>query len=404
MHYAVVGGGFSGLLAAYLLEKKGKKVTLYEKEEILGGHCRTIVNKDIYGEIGTVFSFSDHIKELLIELDVDYRERYTYRNFLDDHFSKSQHISFEALQTVIKDLSRLQKLIQGQYPATENMNYGYIPKDLLQPLDQFLMINNLHSIHSLISPMLSSFGFGCISDIPAYYALNIFTVDTILSFIKGEKLLFVNKGMSEIVHRFSQNISDIRYSVAVEEIETKDHKVLIKTPYGQEVYDQVLITAKLSDPILRDDFYRQAMEEITTNPYFTCAYEIENQKIVTTYYKPHLGKTEKIQFFHIFKQNNKCILVAYAYGLLNPHLVKRITGDIEKSGVKIKRLITTKQWEIFPHVPGEVLRENFYSDLLAHQRKHRIKFIGSLISKPSISNLCASVKGEVNELCAVDEV
>lgn len=395
MHYAVVGGGFSGLLAAYLLEKKGKKVTLYEKEEILGGHCRTIVNKDIYGEIGTVFSFSDHIKELLIELDVEYTERYTYRNFLDEDFSKSEHVSFETVQLIMKDLSQLQKLIQGHYPATENMNYGYIPKDLLQPLDQFLMINNFHSIRSLISPMLSSFGFGCISDIPAYYALNIFTVDTILSFIKGEQLLFVNKGMSEIVHKFSQNISDIRYSMTIEGIETKDNKVSIKTPYGQDVYDQVLITAKLPEPILKDDFYRQAMKEITTNPYFTCAFEIENQKIVTTYYKPHLGKTEKIQFFHIFKQNNKCILVAYAYGLLSRDLVKRITADIEKSGVKIKRLITTKQWEIFPHVPGEVLRENFYSNLLGHQSKHRIKFIGSLISKPSISNLYASVKREV---------
>ena len=401
MHYAVVGGGFSGLLAAYLLEKKGKKVTLYEKEEILGGHCRTIVNKDIYGEIGTVFSFSDHIKELLFELDVAYTERYTYRNFLDEDFSKSEHVSFEAVQIIMKDLSQLQNLLQGQYPTTENMNYGDIPKDLLQPLDQFLMINNLHSIRSLISPMLSSFGFGCISDIPAYYALNIFTVETILSFIKGEKLLFVNKGMSEIVHKFSQNISDIRYAVNIEGIEEKNNKVVIKTPYGQDAYSQVLITAKLSNSVLRNDFYRQAMEKITTNPYFTCAYEIENQKIVTTYYKPHLGITEKIQFFHIFKQNNKCILVAYAYGLLNPDLVNRTTADIEKSGVKIKRLITTKQWEIFPHVPEEGLRENFYSDLVAHQGNHGIKFIGSLISKPSISNLYASVKREVEGLCGV---
>jgi len=399
MHYAIVGGGFSGLLAAYLLEKKGQRVTVYEKEEILGGHCRTIVNKDLYGEIGTVFSFSDSIKELLLELGLEYTERYTYRNFLDENFSKSEHVSFDTVKLIMKDLNRLKKLMENHYPTAENMNYGRVPKELLQPLDQFLMVNNLHRIRSLVSPMLSSFGFGCISEIPAYYALNIFTVDTILSFIKGEKLLFVNTGMSEIIDKLSENISDIRYSMDIISIEKKDSGVSVQTPYSEERYDQVLLTAKLPDLVLKSEFFSEAMGKLTTNPYFTCAYEIENQKIVTTYFKPHLGKTEKIQFFHIFKQNNKSLLVAYAYGFSNPDLVNQITADIEKSGVKIKRLITVKQWDIFPHVPGDLLRENYYTEIFEHQKKEPIKFIGSLISKPSISNLYTSVKKDVENMC-----
>ncbi len=206
------------------------------------------------------------------------------------------------------------------------------------------------------------------------------------------------KSMSEIVHRFSQNISDIRYGIEVMGIEKKKKNVIIETPYGKETYDQILITAKLHHSVLKDAFYRRIMEVLRTNPYFTCAYEIENQKIVTTYYKPHLGKTEKVQFFHIFKQNNKCILVAYAYGLKNPTLVNRITSDIRKSGVTVKRLITTKQWDIFPHVSRERLWENFYIDLQNHQNKEPVKLIGSLISKPSLSNLYASVKGDLEKI------
>ena len=67
MKIAIVGAGFAGLVAAYLIEKKGYQVTVYEKEETIGGHCRTIVRNNQFIEVGTVFSFSQHIKELLIE-------------------------------------------------------------------------------------------------------------------------------------------------------------------------------------------------------------------------------------------------------------------------------------------------------------------------------------------------
>ena len=45
MRVAIIGAGFSGMLAAYQLEKKGVHVTVYEKEEHIGGHCRTLVNE-----------------------------------------------------------------------------------------------------------------------------------------------------------------------------------------------------------------------------------------------------------------------------------------------------------------------------------------------------------------------
>ena len=42
---AVIGGGISGLGAAYELAKAGVNVVLYEKEDHLGGHAN-IVNVD----------------------------------------------------------------------------------------------------------------------------------------------------------------------------------------------------------------------------------------------------------------------------------------------------------------------------------------------------------------------
>ena len=42
MRIAVVGAGISGLVSAYVLAKAGANVVLYEKEDYLGGHAKTV--------------------------------------------------------------------------------------------------------------------------------------------------------------------------------------------------------------------------------------------------------------------------------------------------------------------------------------------------------------------------
>lgn len=42
MKVAVIGSGVSGLAAAYVLAKGGAQVAVYEKEDYLGGHARTV--------------------------------------------------------------------------------------------------------------------------------------------------------------------------------------------------------------------------------------------------------------------------------------------------------------------------------------------------------------------------
>jgi uncharacterized protein len=46
MRIAVIGGGSSGMATAYLLDKQGHHVTVFEKQPILGGHIRTL-NKNV---------------------------------------------------------------------------------------------------------------------------------------------------------------------------------------------------------------------------------------------------------------------------------------------------------------------------------------------------------------------
>lgn len=398
MKVAVIGAGFSGMLAAYLLEKEGIDVTIYEKNEYIGGHCQTIVSKNVYTELGTVFSFSKNIKELLIELQVDYREYFVYKNYVDEHYNYVEHMSREDVLMLIKELDRL-KIILSHYPESlGSVNFGYIHQDLMVSFREFAEKHQLKYICQIITPFLSSFGLGSIDDLQAYYIFKVFDLNTLYSFIRGDKLLSFNKGTSELIMKLSQNISDIRYSLEVKNVEVIGDKVKVEAPYGSEYFDKVLITTKLPRDVIKDKLYNQLMKKIETNPFIAVAYEVHNKDLATTYYKANLGKKGKIQFFFSSKQNNRTTLVAYAYGVISKEIVEGMTRDLKQIGVNIKQLITVKQWYIFPHLTAENLTQDFYKEINDRQKASRIGLIGSLVTEPSIDNLYVSVKNSVDEV------
>ncbi|XP_029123577.1 uncharacterized protein [Elaeis guineensis] len=52
MRVAIVGAGISGLVSAYVLAKAGVDVVLYEKEDYLGGHARTVNFDGVHLDLG----------------------------------------------------------------------------------------------------------------------------------------------------------------------------------------------------------------------------------------------------------------------------------------------------------------------------------------------------------------
>jgi hypothetical protein len=398
MKVAVIGAGFSGMLAAYLLEKEGINVTVYEKQEYLGGHCRTLTTINKNTELGTVAFFSKAIKELLIELQIDYTERFVYRHFLDENYNNVEHILGDEVAMLMNELGRLKVILEKYKDTLETTNYGNIHPDLLVPLSHFLKIYNLNTVYHVIVPYLSSFGFGNIEYVQAYYAFKVFNINTIYTFIQGKKLLFIKRGTTELIQKLSEKISDIRLSLEVTSVNVKDNKVTVDTLYSSEAFDKVLITTKLPTNVVKDELYNELMQKIITNPFITCAFEVSNKKLATTYYKSNLGKKGKIQFFYTSRQNHKTTLVAYAYGIASKKIISDITMDLSHTGIDIKHLITVKQWYIFPHLKNEDLSETFYEDIYRMQKRSNIWLIGSLISKPELGNLYLSIRKTIKEL------
>lgn len=401
MKIAVIGAGFSGMLAAYLLEKKGIEVTVYEKQEFIGGHCRTLSCNSEITELGNVFLFQNHIKELLIELKIAYTERFSYKNFIGLNYESIEHIPREKVALLMSELEKLELLLAPHKDTLSSIHYAYIPSDLLMPLHQFLMIHHFEVLQDLIEPQLSSFGFGQIDKIQAYYVFKVFTIDVLYGFIRGDKLLFIDKGTSEIIKQLSQNISDIRYGFEVNKIEAIEDQLLVESAYAKDYYDKVLITTKLPTGVIKDAFFSQVMKKIETSPFTTCAYEVNNKNLVTTYFKTALGQENNLQFFYTSRQNSKTKLIAYAYGKVSPNLINKITHDIEALDINISKLIAVKQWSIFPHLELDNLTANFYQEVIDRQKNGPLYLMGSLISIPSLDTLYQSVKFTIKDLIQI---
>lgn len=398
MKVAVIGAGFSGMLAAYLLEKEGVSVTVYEKNCRIGGHCSTLHLGTSYTELGTAFTFSKYIKELLLELQVDYSEQFNYRSFIGAMYEPIEQIPRENIPKLIVELNYLEEILSKYQHCFQGTNYGFIPDELLLSLHDFLQLHNLHLVGEVIAPQLSSFGFGSTHNTQAYYAFKIFNIKTINTFIRGEKLLFIKKGTSELIYQLSKNISDIRPSMEVIHIKKEGQKVRVDTLYNTAFYDKVLISTKLPANVLNDSIYNDFMCKIDTNSFITCTYESADKNLPTTYYKYNLGKENLIQFFHSGRLGDQSKIVAFAYGKVNPSIVTNMTRDIKAIGVNLQHLVTTNQWHIFPHLQQENLTPSYYVDLLKHQQSSNIRFIGSLICEPSLTSLYISVKASVKEI------
>jgi uncharacterized protein len=72
MNIAIIGGGASGMIAAYWLDRQGHAVTVYERQAMLGGHIRTL-NQNVMPSIDAPQQCSEHLEMGVLEFPVEFK-------------------------------------------------------------------------------------------------------------------------------------------------------------------------------------------------------------------------------------------------------------------------------------------------------------------------------------------
>jgi uncharacterized protein len=186
MRIAVIGGGASGMVTAYLLDRQGHRVTVFEKRTSLGGHIQTL-NKNVVPnrsdcseilengvlEFPTVFrNFLALMQELEVELEpVDIGSALFFKD--GRYFLSAAMIrkNFTGIQRIVEHL-RLDAFYARSAGFWVKMQFSKHQDFYHRPMSNYLKRNNARNTWLKLLTMYSySMPFEAIDNFPAELAI-----------------------------------------------------------------------------------------------------------------------------------------------------------------------------------------------------------------------------------------
>lgn len=257
-HIAVIGGGISGVTLAYLLSKKGLRVTVYERQNSLGGLASYI---DYQGNrldrfYHTILSSDMSMQQLIQETGIADRLHFTKtrQGFYDDG---KLHPFDSPL-----DLLRFPPLtLLGRFRLGLQIFYAQFQRDWRAmdtiPVEQWLLrISGRNAFRKVWKPLLrAKFDTLPIEDIPATYIWS--RLRRMLSTRQGvtsqEMMCYLEGGYYALIEAMIAHCEARRVAfclnTAVEEIVIEDGRAVgVRTPDDTQHYDAVIST--LPSPVL----------------------------------------------------------------------------------------------------------------------------------------------------------
>ena len=262
---AIIGGGISGLGAAYALSKT-YQVTLYEAENRLGGHARTILSgKNGQQPVDTgfiVFNYPNYpeLSQLFAELNVPVAKsdmsfgaslkngkiEYALRNF-DAIFAQRKNVLNPQFMKMVWDINRF-NTIGLTVADDESLTIGQFLKRLKTGdwfRDYYLLP---------LSGAIWSTPTEKILDFPAYAMLQFFKNHALLSRSGQHQWYTVKGGSREYVSRLEnalvQKQVEIRLNTPVASVTRHTANIVIKT-YSSEpqTFDEVVFATHSDDTL-----------------------------------------------------------------------------------------------------------------------------------------------------------
>ncbi len=266
MKIAVIGGGASGMVTAYLLDKQGHQVTVFERQSVLGGHIRTL-NKNVQPnqsdcpemlecgvlEFPTVFhNFIALMTELEVELEPI---NIGSALFLQDgsHFLSGVTIdhNFTGVERLLEYL-RLDTLYARSAGLWLRTKFADVQDFFNHPVSHYLQNDCIRNTWIKLLVMYSySMPLESIDDFPAELAMpmlrDYISVDWVR--IKGGVYSYIEK----ILAKFT---GEVVLGVEIDRISRADNRVQIQHLTGEvQEFDRVVfatppdqVMALLADP------------------------------------------------------------------------------------------------------------------------------------------------------------
>ncbi|XP_010532680.1 PREDICTED: uncharacterized protein LOC104808649 [Tarenaya hassleriana] len=265
MRVAVIGGGISGLGAAHVLARDGVEVVLYEKEENLGGHARTVRFDGVDVDIGfmvfnrvTYPNMMEFFEDLGVDLEVSDASfsvsldsgrgiEWGSRNGLSSLFAQKSNVFNPHFWQMIREMVKFKDDVLRYIEELEsNPNL-----DRTETLGQFLKSHGYSELFqkAYVVPLccsiwscpydrvLSSSAFTVLYFCRDHHLLQLFGRPQLLT-VAGHSHTYVAKVRTELQKRGCK----IRTSREVQSVTTTDNGVTVRNEDGsEEVFDRCIL-------------------------------------------------------------------------------------------------------------------------------------------------------------------
>lgn len=396
---AIIGGGLSGLVIAEELQEKGyKNVTLFEKDERLGGKLHTIWYNDRSYELGAIFGLPSYtnLRELMEKLNIKVDGPKLSRNNYDADGRRIMPIPKKDLKGFVKELRRLPEVL-NLYKSLDSPNINNIEPPLMLPFSKWCDMHKFKVLKTIYIHYFTIFGLGNIDEVPALYVLRIMNYDHLMSFMKIPEFYTWKDGVSTLANHLSKEIKDIRLGQKVLDISlSSQNSLCVETQYEKLEFDKVIITSPL-DQFSHLHFWDEEMKHYLNSikyQYFnTYAFVVENVPkgcgCILENLSPNRRGHVTIWDSRWDIEQDEGMVVLYAYN--PPHNSENssldyVKDDLYRLGVKNPRLYQAKRWRHCPYVDTSTLKKGFYNKMESMQGKNNIFLAGEIMSMLSIEN------------------
>jgi|TARA_B110000263_G_scaffold249714_1_gene268224 predicted NAD/FAD-binding protein len=241
MDIAIIGGGISGISAAWELSKSHHNITIFEKEPKIGGHSNTFEYKDEYGKVWPIDTgfivFNDWnyplFQNFLHELNVMAEDSNMSFSFTNDKNNISYAGTLSGLLPNKRSLFTLSQILflLNIYKYSKKLGALKIPKHqtIIQALTNLGCPKKIIDNYFIpISSAIWSCDSESVSKMPASTFINFFNNHKLFEFFNKPNWKTIKGGSKEYIGRFNSLFKgSIKVNSPVQSIKELDSKVQI---------------------------------------------------------------------------------------------------------------------------------------------------------------------------------
>ncbi|WPU66668.1 protoporphyrinogen/coproporphyrinogen oxidase [Peredibacter starrii] len=418
---AVIGAGASGLTAAHYLAKQGHKVTVFEKNNRVGGKVYTTNLDATTIELGGLLVTPGFvtINELIKIYGPRPRVLPSKIQFLN---KKNQWRNFKGYSALgpVRTFIQYKRLMRSfkRFPELNTPHLvSDIHPDLFMPLTDFARKYGFYEVLPPFVMSLSASGYLFPEIVPAYYALKLFKtiapvgieayVDTVLPFsspyING--LRYFKGGFTQLWENVAKDL-DVR----LEEEVISVRKGQIETSKGIYSFDRVVVSVNPQSARLFIDKPTTELETFASNlkkhRFLVTAiktYDLPKSAHRSYFFYKHMSLKyiNHIQSMVNFWDNSKLYVT---YQTLDNEITWEEAKEIllkdlnETLGVNGFEVLTRVEWSYFHHIDVNGYSPEVSEAIKGLQGKDGIYFVGEALNFESTESAAHNAKYVIQKL------